>query len=168
MFMQNINPVFKVPLIVLLALMFSVTAVALESDRKQKISLEGAGCISKIKLGQTECPNGMLIKQGSLLIEADYGLITHNDNQIETVLMKGRPVHMQQTMDDQTIMHIRANEINFLYNTEIAILTGDVIIKNNMGVSTGEAMEFNLQTQELKAVGENNQPFRLEIDPNND
>ncbi len=168
MFMQNINPVYKVSVIVLLVLVFSTTVVALESDRQQKIILEGSGCVSKIKVGQTECPNGMVIKQGSLLIEADYGLITHKDNQIETVLMKGRPVHMQQTMDDQSIMHISANEINFLYITEIAILTGDVVIKNNMGISTGKAMEFNLQTQELKAVGEDSQPFRLEIDPSND
>lgn len=166
--MQNLNLIYKPSVVILLLLMVNLSAVALESDRQQKISLEGAGCVSKIKLGQTECPNGMVIKQGSLLIEADYGLITHKNNQIDTVLMKGQPVHMQQTMEDQTVMHIRANEINYLYSAEIAILTGDVVIENNMGVSSGDAMEFNLKTQELKAVGENKQPFRLEIDPSND
>lgn len=154
------------PMICFLMLAFSVSA--LDSDRQQKITLEGDGCISKLTIGQTECPQGMVIKQGSLNIKSSYGLITHIDNQIDTVLMKGFPVQMQQQMDDGSQMNVRANEIIFDYQLEKAFLSGDVRIENNIGISTGEAMEFNLKTQEIKAVGQQNQQFRLEIDPNND
>jgi len=168
MYMQNSNPVKRsvVSLFGLLIISFSVNA--LESDRQQKITLDGEGCISKLTIGQTECPNGMVIRQGSLKIESDYGLITHKDNQIATVKMTGSPVHMQQQMDDGTLMTIQANQIDFDYQVETAFLKGDVRIENNIGISTGEAMEFNLKTQEVKAVGEQNQQFRLVIDPNND
>ncbi|GAA4819616.1 hypothetical protein GCM10023308_16640 [Marinicella pacifica] len=152
----------------LMGLSLTLSVFALESDRQQKITLSGDGCISKLNLGQTECPKGMLIRQGSLKIESDYGLITHEGKLIATVKMTGSPVTMEQQMDDGSRMVIRANQIDFDYQSEIAFLKGDVRIENNIGVSTGEAMEFNLKTQEVKAVGENNQQFRLEIDPNND
>jgi lipopolysaccharide export system protein LptA len=151
-----------------MGLLLTLNVFALESDRQQKITLSGDGCISKLNLGQTECPKGMLIRQGSLKIESDYGLITHEGKLIATVKMTGSPVTMEQQMDDGSRMVIRANQIDFDYQSEIAFLKGDVRIENNIGVSTGEAMEFNLKTQEVKAVGENNQQFRLEIDPNND
>jgi Uncharacterized protein conserved in bacteria len=164
--MQNFNPVNQYWLL-LGCLILSFSALALESDRKQKITLEGDGCISKLNIGVTECPNGMVIQQGSLKIESAYGLITHQDSQIATVEMTGSPVTMQQQMDDGTQMTVRANQIDFDYQAEIAFLKGDVRIENNIGISTGEAMEFNLVSQEVKAVGEQNQQFRLEIDPNN-
>ena len=84
------------------------------------------------------------------------------------VKMTRAPVHMQQQMDDGTLMTIQAKQIDFDYQAETAYLKGDVRIENNIGISTGEAMEFNLITQEVKAVGEQNSQFRLEIDPNND
>ncbi len=167
MSMQNFSPVNKC-VVMLMGLSLTLNVFALESDRQQKITLSGDGCISKLNLGQTECPKGMLIRQGSLKIESDYGLITHEGKLIATVKMTGSPVTMEQQMDDGSRMVIRANQIDFDYQSEIAFLKGDVRIENNIGVSTGEAMEFNLKTQEVKAVGENNQQFRLEIDPNND
>ena len=61
-----------------------------------------------------------------------------------------------------------ASQIDFDYQAETAFLKGNVRIENNIGISTGNAMEFNLKTQEYRAVGENNEQFMLEIDPNND
>lgn len=168
MYMQNLNPAKSQYWLIAGWLMLSFSAVALESDRQQKIILEGDGCVSKLNIGQTECPKGMVIRQGSLRIESDYGLIIHKDNQIATVKMTGSPVYMQQQMDDGTKMTVQANQIDFDYAAETAFLKGAVRIENNIGISTGEAMEFNLKTQEIKAVGEQNEKFRLEIDPNND
>ncbi|KAA3649907.1 MAG: hypothetical protein DWP95_01790 [Proteobacteria bacterium] len=168
MYMQNLNPIKMTVMALFWLLVFSFSANALESDRQQKITLEGDGCIYKLNIGQTECPKGMVIKQGSLMIESDYGLIIYKDNQIATVQMTGAPVRMQQQMDDGSHMYVQANQIDFDYQAETAFLKGDVRIENNIGISTGDAMEFNLLTQEVKAVGENNQQFRLEIDPNND
>ena len=168
MYMQNLKR-NKVNLcLVLGCLAFGMSVQALESDRQQKITLKGDGCISKLNIGQTECPKGMVIQQGSLKIESDYGLIIFEDNEIATVEMTGVPVHMQQQMDDGTLMTVEARQIDFDYQAETAFLKGDVRIKNNIGISTGNAMEFNLKTQEYKAVGENNEQFMLEIDPNND
>src|SRR5690554_6852568 len=151
MFMQSFSPVSRLVLVSLCwTLSFSV--LALESDRQQKITLSGDGCISKLNLGQTECPKGMVIRQGSLKIKSDYGLIIHEDTQIASVKMTGSPVTMEQQMDDGTLMTIRANQIDFDYQAEIAFLQDDVRIENNIGISTGEAMEFNLKTQEVKAV----------------
>ncbi|MCX7544599.1 lipopolysaccharide transport periplasmic protein LptA [Marinicella gelatinilytica] len=166
--MRNLNLTSHRKIVILGLLFLSFSVLSLESDRQQKITLEGDGCISKLNIGQTECPKGMVIKQGSLMISSDYGLITHKDNQIATVLMTGSPVRMEQQMDDGSQMYVQAKKIDFDYQAQKAFLNGDVRIENNIGISTGDAMEFNLETQEIKAIGDQSQRFHLEIDPNND
>lgn len=150
-------------------LVTSNLSVALESDRKAKIIIQGPGCVLKGKLNQTECKKGLTIEQGSMLIKSTYGLIFHADKGIQNVLLKGNQVYMEQTMDDNSKMIIKANEIDYQKKAEKVFLKGNVSITSNIGVTTGEEIEFDLQTQEIKAIGEDEtQQFRMEIDQEND
>ncbi len=143
--------------------------LALESDRKAKIIIQGPGCVLKAKINQTECQKGLTIEQGSLLIKSTYGLIHHHDKGIQNVLMTGNQVYMEQMMDDNTKMVIKANEIDYKKEVEKVYLKGNVNITSSLGVTTGEEIELDLKTQEIKAVGEENtEQFRMEIDPGND
>jgi len=149
--------------------LLSGNALALDSDRKAKIIIEGPGCVSKLKLNQTECKKGLKIIQGSMLIRSTYGMINHKEKGIENVLMKGDQVYMEQLMDDQDKMVIKANEVDYRKDAEKVFLKGNVSITSSIGVTTGEEIEFNLITQEITAVGEEaTQQFRMEIDQNND
>jgi len=149
--------------------LFSGNLLALESDRKAKIIIEGPGCVSKLKLDQTECKKGLKIVQGSMIIKATYGMIQHKNKGIENVLMKGNQVYMEQMIDDQDKMIIKANEVDYRKSEEKVYLKGQVSITSSIGVTTGEEIEFNLLTQEITALGENTtQQFRMEIDQNND
>ena len=78
MYMQNFNP-GKIRVMTIIGMLIVSFAVnALESDRQQKITLEGNGCISKLNIGQTECPKGMVIRQGSLKIESELQNVRQN------------------------------------------------------------------------------------------
>ncbi|MCB1583346.1 MAG: hypothetical protein KDI92_09805 [Xanthomonadales bacterium] len=148
---------------------FAGHSLALESDRNAKIILEGPGCAHKGKVNQTECKKGVTIQQGSMLIKSTYGLIYHGDKGINNVLLKGDQVYMEQMMDDNSKMVINANEINYHKKDEKVLLKGNVVITSNIGVTKGEEIEFDLQTQEIKAIGEESaQQFRMEIEPDND
>jgi lipopolysaccharide export system protein LptA len=162
--MQNL----KVKCVVLL--MLSAWQVkALDSDRTAKIVIQGPGCVSKLKLNQTECQKGLTIEQGSLLIKSAYGLIHHADKGISRVEMKGRQVYMEQLMEDNDKMVIKADEVDYHKAKDKVYLTGNVSITSAIGVTTGEAIEFDLATQEITAAGnETTQQFRMEIDQNDD
>ena len=163
--MQNL----KIKLIASLFLITSGPLFALEADRKAKIVVQGPGCVSKLKLNQTECKKGLTIEQGSMLIKATYGIIYHQDKGVQRVEMKGDQVYMEQMMDDGDKMVIKANEMDYAKVENKVYLKGLVSITSSIGVTTGEEIEFDLLSQEITAVGEDaEQQFRMEIEQNND
>lgn len=142
---------------------------ALDSDRTAKIVIQGPGCVSKLKLNQTECEKGLTIEQGSILIKSAYGLIHHAGKGISRVEMTGQQVYMEQLMEDNDKMIIKANKVDYHKAEDKVYLTGNVSITSAIGVTTGEAIEFDLATQEITAAGdETTQQFRMEIDQNDD
>ena len=150
-------------------LLFVTASWALESDRKQKIILDGGGCIQRAKLGQTECPKGLVIKQGSMTIKAKYGLIDHKNKGVQSIKMTGAPAHFEQKMESGELMVILANQMDYVKKDEKIYLKGDVKITSDMGVTTGQEMEINLLTQEISSLSENpDQQFHMEIVPDND
>jgi lipopolysaccharide export system protein LptA len=155
--------------IVLVLTVLAGHALALESDRKAKIIIQGPGCVSSLKNNQTECKKGLTIEQGSMLIKSNYGLIHHQDKTVQKVVMKGEQAYMEQMMDDNTKLIIQANEIDYRKIEEKVYLKGNVTINNSIGTTTGNEIVFDLKTQEITAVGEENtQQFRMEIDQDND
>lgn len=139
---------------------------ALESDRKQKITLDGGGCVLRTKDNHTECPKGLIIKQGTMVIKGDYGLIHHKDKGIESVKMTGQPAHFEQKMDSGELMVIKANQMDYIKADEKIYLKGAVKVTSDMGVSRGESMEINLLTQEISSLTDDpNQRFFMEIEP---
>ncbi len=154
---------------VLVLLLIAGHSVALESDRKAKIIIQGPGCVSSLKSNQTECKKGLTIEQGSMLIKSSYGLIHHQDKTVQKVVMTGNQVYMEQMMDDNSKMVIKADEIDYRKKEEKVYLKGHVSINNAIGLTTGEEIEFDLKTQEITALGEDSkQQFRMEIDQDND
>lgn len=162
--MQNL----KINISILLLLVAS-SSWSLDSDRNEKVIIEGPGCVTKLKANQTECLKGLTIEQGSLLIKSTYGLINHKNKGIENVLMKGDQVYMEQLMEDQDKMVIKANQIDYRKAEEKVYLEGKVSITSSIGVTTGENIEFDLKTQEITTSGEaGKQQFRMEIDQKDD
>ncbi len=76
---------------------------------------------------------------------------------------------MEQLMENNDKMVIKADEIDYLKAEDKVFLTGNVSITSAIGVTTGEAIEFDLQTQEITAAGEDTgQQFKMVIDQNDD
>ena len=161
--MQNL----KIKSLIILCV-FAPAIWALDSDRSAKIIIEGPGCKTKLNENVTECKRGLTIEQGSMLIKSTYGLIKHQDKGVGNVLMKGDQVYMEQLMEDKTKMVINANEIDYKKVEEKVFLSGNVSITSSIGVTTGEHIEFDLKTQEIISAGEDQQPFRMEIDQKDD
>lgn len=148
--------------------MVCASAVALDSDRQQKVIVQGPGCVTKLKQNETDCPKGLTIEQGTMQINAAAGTIYHKNKGIDRVLMSGNQVYMEQMMEDQEKMIIRANQVDYRKAEEKVFLSGNVSITSAIGVTTGENIEFDLQTQEIISAGDANTQFKMEIDQKND
>jgi len=166
--MQNLNVKTWAIQFLILAL-FSGGALALDSDREANIVIEGPGCVTNFKSQQTECQKGLSITQGSLLIQSAYGLIHHQSKQVSNVLMKGQPVYMEQMLESGDKMIIKAEQVDYKKDQDKVFLDGDVSIQSGIGLTTGQSMIFDLNTQEITSNGdEEDQPFQMVIDQNND
>jgi len=162
--MQNLT----IKIFITLCIIVPTTSWALDSDRTAKIIIQGPGCTTQLKKNQTECLKGLTIEQGSLLIKSTYGLIKHQDKSIGSVFMKGKQVYMEQLLEDGDKMVVKANEIDYQKAAEKVYLSGQVSISSSIGVTTGERLEFDLKTQEIISAGDSPQPFRMEIDQQDD
>lgn len=166
MFMQNLT---NKTIILFGLLAYSLTAPALETDRNQKLTLEGEPCTSNQSQGLTECEN-LIIRQGTMKITADFGSIKHQQQGIKEINMRGRPVYFEQDLESGKKMTIVAQQINYHKKTEIVRLQKAVKIVGDLGIITGEDITFNLLTQELSSQSnndQNSQKFHMEIPPEN-
>ncbi len=165
-----VQTVRKQALSVAAILLFTTSAAwALDSDRKQKITLDGGGCVLRQKQQQTECPKGLTVKQGSMIIKAQYGLIGHQNKGVNSINMTGSPVRFEQKMESGELMVILAKKMDYIKAEEKIYLKGDVEITSDMGVTRGQEMEINLLTQEISSVSDDpDQQFHMEIVPDND
>ncbi|MCF6300101.1 MAG: lipopolysaccharide transport periplasmic protein LptA [Proteobacteria bacterium] len=151
-------------------LLFASQSMALESDRLQKIVLDGPGCTIKLKLQQTLCEDGLTIKQGTMLIKSSHAIIHHKDNSISKMIMKGKPVYFEQLVKvGEAKMVVTANNMDYRKEIDKIFMKGDVKIVSSIGITTGEEIEFDIIKQEIIAVGEEQkQQFHMVIEPDND
>ncbi len=150
-----------------LMLLAGTSLLALESDRKQKIVLDGPSCKLQLKEQITVCNAGLTIRQGTLLIKSGKATIHHRDNQIDRIEMSGSPVYFEQQISaEDGAMEITAQRMDYRRAEDKIFMRGDVKIISSVGVTRGETMEFDLLTQEVTAGGESGgQQFHMVIDP---
>ncbi len=142
---------------------------AIKSDQQQKITVDGGGCVMRPQDNNTECPNGIVIKQGTMVIRGAYGLIYHEKKGVQKIKMSGSPVHFEQTMDSGDLLVIKAKQMDYIKADEKIYLKGDVNIVSEIGLTKGEEMEIDLLTQEISSVSEDpDHRFYMEIEPSND
>lgn len=164
MFMQNL---INKPIILFSLLAYSLAAPALETDRNQKLILEGEPCTSNQSQGITECEN-LSIRQGTMKITAAFGNIKHQQQGIEQIEMRGEPVYFEQDLESGKQMTIVAQQINYDKKTETVRLQRQVRIVGDLGIITGEDITYNLLTQEMSTQADSEhkpQKFHMEIIP---
>ena len=84
------------PLFYLFSVFLVTTAHALPSDRQATIAIESDRAQLNEKTGVTEYQGAVVIKQGSLLIEADQVTIYSTNGEANKIICIGKPAHYQQ------------------------------------------------------------------------
>ena len=140
--------------LVSLSLLCSVTANALPDDRKQQITIESDSAERNEKSGLTEYKGNVIIRQGSVLIDADRVTIHYKDKKVSRIISEGSPASYQQQPDTEGGLVIARGEvIEYLLATDKINLQQNASLARNGTLIKGDRISYDLKNETWKAKG---------------
>ena len=132
----------------------SVSAQALPDDRQQPITIESDSAERNEQSGLTQYLGNVVIRQGSVLIDADRVTIHYKDNKVSRIVSLGSPASYQQQPQAEGGMVIARGAV-----IEYRLADDQINLKNNASLSRngtlikGEHITYDLKNETWKAKG---------------
>ncbi|MGA7297379.1 MAG: lipopolysaccharide transport periplasmic protein LptA [Rhodanobacteraceae bacterium] len=156
-------------LIILLLALAAITlpAMARENDRNQKISVSADHFESSQQTGITTLSGHVIIKQGTLEATAGKGTAHANaSGNTERIVLNGNPAHLQQQMDDGSLMRAHASIIDYQVNGDTITLNGDAHVQQpGQGTFNGAHLVYNPTSGAIKGNGGKQGRVHLTLEP---
>lgn len=145
---------FKISFLFIMLSIPSMALTATENSR-HNISIDADYAERNDKTGLTEYRGNVVIRQGTILIEADKIIIYSADDKVIRVSCFGTPAgYQQQSEDDQEILIARAENIDYLITDDILNLkTNASLIRNGTSIK-GDTITYDLAQGTWKAKGD--------------
>jgi lipopolysaccharide export system protein LptA len=102
--------------------------LALESDRTQPIQVEADSAEIDDGKGVSTYQGNVVIRQGSIRIEADRVTVQQKGSGSEKVTAVGSPVRFQQQPDKGELVKARAKRAEYAIDSELLYLLGDAVL----------------------------------------
>lgn len=145
---QKINYLFAA-----LLLTGSLNAHALESDRRQPISIEAdAGSLDQ-KNQVTVFNGNVIIKQGSLNIRANAVRVAQDKQGNQQIQAEGNPVYFGQQLENRGYVEGSGNQVDYDSSTGLVRLVGNAMVKRGGDVARGAAITYNMRTEVYTVLG---------------
>jgi len=156
------------PLLALLLLAISSTAIARSDDRQQPLTADADRNDCIIEDGAPCMLIGNVhIRQGSLEIRAERADLRLARGEVRSVLLSGEPVHMTQDTDTGGTINATANEAHYDIATDILTLTQNADVQQpGRSRIAGERIVYNTRTHQVQGGGDGNR-VRLQFEPQN-
>lgn len=152
------------PLLCLLGVFLTATALALPSDRQATITVEADRAQINEKTGITDYQGSVIIKQGSLLIEADQVTIYSTDGQANKVICIGQPAHYQQQPNPEDgLVNAHGNTIEYYLDTETITLIKNASLEQQGSTLKGDHINYDLKAELVEARGSDNSQQRVHM-----
>ena len=137
---------------VLAALYVPLPAPALPSDRDQPMEVEADGVDLNEGTGQIVYQGNVVVRQGSIRLEADRVTVFHHDNEPIKVVAVGNPVKFRQLPDGQD-EEIRgsAKRTEYRIESEELLLIGDAYLAQGADSFRSDRIVYNRIAQRIKA-----------------
>jgi len=139
-------------------------AYALKSDKEQPIEITSDSADRDEKQGITTYHGNVVIKQGSLLIQAEHVVIkttvaekTALEELVE-ITTTGNPSHFQQQIKTESdLVDATAITINYRVKDKKVVLIDHAILKQQGRVVTGDKVSYDVDAERVIANGEASQ-----------
>jgi len=139
-------------------------AYALKSDKEQPIEVTSESADRDEKQGVTTYHGNVVIKQGSLLIQAEHVVIKttitgkSSLEELEEITTTGQPSHfLQQINTEGDLVDATAITIDYRVKDKKVDLIDQAILKQQGRVITGDKISYDVGAQRVIANGEASQ-----------
>lgn len=134
------------------ALCCAAGAFAKSDDYSQPINVVSQEQLADLKANKIIFSGEVEATQGTMRINADKIEITRSaDGKLESIVAYGKPVTFRQTLDNGKPIHTRSSTLSYLPNQSLVVLQGKATIWQDESSMTGERIEYNIQTQKMRA-----------------
>ena len=130
-------------------------AHAMKSDRDQVVNVNSDSSVMSQDNHKVTLTGHVRMDQGTLHADGDNAVGTFDqDNQIQRVVLTGKPAHMQQKMDDGSLVHGQAATIDYTVSENTVTLTGDaVVVHEGQGEFHGAKLTYNTDSGQIIGEG---------------
>ena len=137
-----------------MALLFQIPANALKSDSEQPALVDAEEVDMDFKTGKRIYRGNVLVRQGTLRIEADQITTTHKDGVLQIAVAIGRPAIFRQRPDgkDHDVVG-KGLRIELDHPNDIITLHKNARVEQNQDSIAGETIVYNMSTDQLKVRG---------------
>lgn len=150
----------------LCALLASTALQALETDRQQPLEVNADSTDGTLGDGTATLQGNVEIQQGTLLIKADIAEVEKAEGRVRRFQFTGKPVHLQQEIEQEGLVVARANKIEYEVATGIVTLTGEADVVHPQYHISGEVLEYDMNVQHFKGSGsEESGRIHIRLDP---
>ena len=141
---------------------------ALPEDRDQPIEIAADNAVINEKQNQAEYTGAVLVTQGTLKLEGELvNLKTNEAGEVETFVSKGQPARFEnlRRKTDKEPVRGRALTIEYSYDTNRVVLTGDAEITTEDSEFSGPEITYNLSTGVVTASGSRSKRVNMTMQP---
>jgi len=140
------------------------TVLALPSDRQATITVESDRAQLNEKTGITDYQGSVIIKQGTMLIEADQVTIHSTDGKANKIICLGKPAHYQQQPNlEDGLVNAHANTIEYYLDTEVIILIKNASLEQQGSTLKGDRINYDIKAELVEARGSDNNQQRVHM-----
>ncbi|MEY4590995.1 MAG: lipopolysaccharide transport periplasmic protein LptA [Pseudomonadota bacterium] len=141
---------------------------ALQSDRGEPINIEADTAERDESKGTTTYAGAVLMKQGSMKINADKVIIYSTKEKVTHIIATGRPVHYEQKPSEkQALVIAQANTLEYQIQEESLHLIESAFLEQEGTNLSGNRIDYDVKNSVVKAGGEskNRERVRMVINP---
>lgn len=134
----------------------SFNAYALKSDQNQPINVESVEQSADLQANKIIFAGDVVATQGTIKVKADKVEVTRNTNgSLKSIVAYGSPVTFEQEQDNGRLIKSRSSTLSYIPEESSIVLQGRAVVWQGESKITGERIEYNIQSQKLKASSKN-------------
>jgi lipopolysaccharide export system protein LptA len=139
---------------------------ALESDRQQPLEVHADTTDGTLGDGKAVLRGSVEIRQGTLLVKADVAEVEKVEGRVRRVILTGKPVQLQQEIEEQGLVTAKADNIEYEVATGIITLSGAADVVHPQYQVRGETLIYDMKLQHFQGNGgDGNGRIQIQLDP---
>lgn len=146
----------------------SLWVQALPEDRDQPIEINADNAVINEKENRARYEGAVVVTQGTLKLNGDLvDLSTNASGEVESFLATGTPARFEnlRRKTDKEPVRGRAETIQYRYDTDQVVLTGDAEITTEDSVFAGPEITYAMESGEVVASGSRADRVNMTMQP---